>query len=212
MGRKGNGAFENIGEQEKMNSCSKPEYPRREKPLFFLSCCVLLSAFCAVSAGCGYTTRSLITAQYKTIYITPFLNKVDITREGDTANKYKLYRPMLETELTKSTINRFLFDGNLKPSAEGSSDLILKGELIEFRRDPLRFTNDDDVEEYRINLVVNIGLWDRKENKLIWQENGFTGDSTYFLSGPQAKSEDSAVTDAVNDLGRRIVERAVEQW
>ena len=119
---------------------------------------------------------------------------------------------MLETELTKSVINRFLFDGNLKPSAEDSSDVVLKGELTEFRRDPLRFTDDNDVEEYRINLVVNLSLWDRKENKLIWQEHGFTGDSTYFSSGPQAKSEDSAITDAVNDLSRRIVERAVEQW
>jgi hypothetical protein len=179
---------------------------------FFLGCCVLIPAFFALFAGCGYTTRSLITSQYKTIYVAPFLNKVDITREGDTGNKYRLYRPMIETELTRSVINGFLFDGNLKPSAQDSSDLVLKGELTEFRKDPLRFTDNDDVEEYRINLVVNIGLWDRKENKLIWQEKGFTGDTTYFTSGPQAKDEDTAMTEAEDDLSRRIVERAVEQW
>jgi hypothetical protein len=68
------------------------------------------------------------------------------------------------------------------------------------------------VEEYRLNLVVNLKLWDNKENKLVWQENRFTGETTYFTMGPQAKSEDSAMNDALTDLARRIVERTVEQW
>ena len=83
---------------------------------------------------------------------------------------------------------------------------------MDFRKDPLRYDDSDNVKEYRINLVVNISLWDRRENKLLWQENDFTGDTTYFAAGPQTKSEDAAVVDALNDLSRRIVERTVEQW
>jgi hypothetical protein len=59
---------------------------------------------------------------------------------------------------------------------------------------------------------VNIGLWDNRENKLIWEENSFVGDTTYFTRGNLAKSEDLAISDAIKDLARRIVERAVEQW
>ena len=92
------------------------------------------------------------------------------------------------------------------------ADLILKGEVVEFRKDPLRYDDSDNVSEYRINLVVNISLWDRQESKLLWQENNFTGDTTYFASGAQAQSEDAAVVNALNDLSRRIVERTVEQW
>lgn len=84
--------------------------------------------------------------------------------------------------------------------------------MVEFRRDPLRYTDNNDVEEYRINIVVNLSLWDNRENKLIWQENNFTGDTTYFTTGQLAKPEDTAVSDAINDLARRIVERTVEQW
>jgi hypothetical protein len=76
----------------------------------------------------------------------------------------------------------------------------------------LRYTDSQDIEEYRLNLVVNIGLWDSQENKLLWEENGFTGDTTYFIIGPLAKSEDTAIKDAIADLSRRITERAVEQW
>ena len=162
--------------------------------------------------GCGYTTRSMISGRFRTIYITPFVNKVDITNETYASTKYRIYRPRLETDITKSVTNRFLFDGNLKPVKEEAADLILKGELIEFRRDPLRYDANDAVSEYRINLVVNISLWDKRENKLVWQENSFTGDSSYFTTGAQAKSEDTAVNDALSDLSRRIVERTVEQW
>ena len=163
-------------------------------------------------AGCGYTTRSMISNKFRTIYVVPFVNKVDITREIDVASKYRIYRPMLETDITKNVINKFLSDGNLRPVKEESADLILKGELIDYRKDPLRYSDSDDVTEYRINLVVNISLFDKKENKLVWEEKGFTGDTAYFTSGTLAKSEDTAVNDALTDLARRIVERTVEQW
>jgi hypothetical protein len=160
-------------------------------------------------AGCGYTTRSMLASRYSTVYVPPFISSIDITREMDVGNKYKLYRPGLETEITKALKNKFLFDGNVKPGGIETSDLELKGELVEFRRDPLRYNSSDDVEEYRLNLVVNISLWDKKENKLLWEEKNFTGDTTYF---PAQKSEDAAINDAMSDLARRIVARVVEEW
>ncbi|MDD5464782.1 MAG: LPS assembly lipoprotein LptE [Candidatus Omnitrophica bacterium] len=183
----------------------------------------LISAFClltAVLAGCGYTSRSMISGKYRTIYIAPFLNKVDITQEAYSANKYRIYRPMLETDITKKVINKYLFDGNLKPIKEDLADLALKGELIEYRKDPLSYTaNGEDVTEYRINIYVNLSLWDKKENKLVWEEKNFNGNYSYFVRTSTINpgnvvvvSEDTAVTNAIEDLARRIVERTVEQW
>lgn len=166
----------------------------------------------AVIGGCGYTTRSMVSSKYKTIYVTPFINKIDITSETDTGSKYRIYRPLLETDITKAVINKYLWDGNLKPGKEEAADLVLKGELLEFRKDPLTYDEGDNVLEYRINLVVNLSLLDRKENKLVWQENNFTGETTYFTTGSQAISEAAAINKALDDLERRIVERTVEQW
>ncbi len=182
---------------------------RRNRLLLF-SFFTCLAVF--LLSGCGYTTRSMISDRFKTIYVTPFKNKIDITNEANAASKYKIYRPMIETDITRYVNNRYLFDGNLKPGKSESADLILKGEVVEFRKDPLRYLDNEDVSEYRINIIVNISLIDRQEDKVLWQENNFTGDSTYFASGAQAKSEDSAVVDALNDLARRIVERTVEDW
>jgi len=181
----------------------------------FVAFCFLPCALCLVS--CGYTTRSMVSDKFKTIYIPPFVNKIDITQETNVGSKYKIYRPYLETDITKSVINKFLSDGNLKPVKSESADLSLKGELIEFRKDPLRYTDADEVEECRVNLVVNISLRDNKENKLVWEEKGFTGDTTYFTtysttSGVTKKTDEQAIPDAISDLARRIVERTVEQW
>ncbi|MBM3246272.1 MAG: hypothetical protein FJZ13_02960 [Candidatus Omnitrophica bacterium] len=174
----------------------------------------LLVSAVFIIGGCGYTTRSAISSRFKTIYITPFLNRVDITQETDVASKYKIYRPYLETDITKAVIDKFLWDGNLRPTKAQAADVTLKGELVEFRKDPLRYTDDEDVEEYRINLIVNLSLWDNRENKLVWEEPRFTGDTTYFpiSTNPQYKSEAAAITTAITDLAQRIVERTVEEW
>jgi len=179
---------------------------------FFTALAVICFLLANILSGCGYTTRSMISDKFRTIYITPFINRIDITNEASAASKYRLYRPMIETEVTRHVHDRYLFDGNLKPVKKELADLILKGDVVEFRKDPLRYLDNDEVSEYRINLVVNISLWDGKEDKLIWQENSFTGDATYFTSGFQAKSESTAINDALDDLARRIVERTVEEW
>ena len=183
--------------------------------LFLTVICFLLTT---ALTGCGYTTRSMLYGNYNTIYIAPFLNKVDITQESFSANKYRIYRPMLETDITKKVINRYLFDGNLKPAKEATADLVLKGELIEYRKDPLSYTaNTEDVTEYRINIYVNLSLWDTKENKLLWQESNFNGNYSYFTadhinSASVKVPEATAVNNAIEDLARRVVERTVEQW
>ena len=164
--------------------------------------------------GCGYTTRSFVNPRIKTIYIQPFVNKIDITSELSENRKYKTYFPLLEVKITKSIIDRFIFDGNLRIGRPETADVILKGELINYAKDPLRYKDTDNttVDEYRLSLAVNISLIDREEDKVLWEENNFIGDATYFTSGSSAKSEGTALSDAVVDLARRIVERTIEEW
>ncbi|MCX5712182.1 MAG: LptE family protein [Candidatus Omnitrophica bacterium] len=174
---------------------------------------ILLSASLSLASGCGYSTHSAFISQYRTVYVEPFINKVDFTQEKYIANKYRTYKPLLETDVTHAVVDKFLFDGSLKPVPRENARLILKGEVVQFRRDPLRYDADNEtVLEYRINIVVNISLRDVQEDKILWEENGFTGDTTYFVSGSSIKSDDQATQDAIADLARRIVERTVEAW
>lgn len=176
--------------------------------------CIAVSflVFIFFVSGCGYTTRSLLSPQFKAIHVENFANKVNITQEQTDERMYAGYRPGLEIDATRAVIDRFLFDGTLKIADIKDCDLILKGELIDFRKEALRYDRNDNVEEYRVRLVVNIELVDARSNKTIWKENEFAGETTYRTTGSLATTESASVKNAVSDLARRVVERTVEGW
>lgn len=165
----------------------------------------LLSTFLS---GCGYTNRTLLPSDFKTIYIPTFVNKIEF---NNITPEYRTYYPGLEVKISKAVRDRFLYDGNLRIVQEEEADLRLEGELIDYLKQPLRYGESDEIEEYRISIIVGLVLKDRN-GKVIWEEKNFIGDTTYFLKGSLAKSEQQALDDAVTDLARRIVNRTIENW
>jgi hypothetical protein len=163
-------------------------------------------------AGCGYTTKSLLPTNYKTIFVNSFGNKIKITAEQSNVRMYRGYRPGLEAEITKAVIDKFLFDGNLRIASDNNANIILKGELVDFRKEPLRYDANDNIEEFRLVLTVNLELIDSATGNTVWKETNFSGETTYRTSGPLAVSESAAITNGIIDLARRIVERTVEGW
>lgn len=170
---------------------------------------IVLLCLCVVGiAGCGYTTSSALPPRLKTVYVQPFKNSLDYGTTGDR----NVYFPLLEVKVHSAVIDRFLFDGNLRIVESEDADLILKGELVEYRRNALRYTDDDDVEEYRVQIITKLKLIDVANDEPMWAYDRFVGEATYFLSGAQAATEDSAVEEAAVDLARRIVETTIENW
>ena len=164
------------------------------------------------SAGCGYTTRPALPPHLKTIYVSPFVNKIDFARLPSNDDRFPAYRHAMEVSLTNAVIERYQFTGLLRPTTRERANARLDGELIEFRRDALRYNASQQVEEWRLSIVVNLRFVDQTADILMWEEQGFTGDTTYFALGPNAESESAALDRAVTDLARRIVEKTVEDW
>ena len=175
---------------------------------FFLS--ALAVSF--LLTGCGYTTRSLLPSDIKTIRVNNIKNEIKVTAEQSNLRMYRGYRPGMEIDLTRVIMNKFLLDGTLKIANESSADLILNTDLIDFKRDALRYDANNNVEEYRLKMIVNMELLNAKTGNMIWTEKGFAGETTYNTTGPLAKTDTAAVNDAIDDLARRIVERTVEAW
>lgn len=174
--------------------------------------CLLLSASLAPLGGCGYSARPGLPSHLKTIYIKPFANKIDVTQIATNEQDYPIYRHRMEVDITNAVINRYQFTGLLRPTNLDRADCRLEGELAAFRRDALRYDASQQVEEWRLNVVVNLRFFDQTSNVLIWEEPNFTGDTTYFALGTNTESESAAVSRAITDLARRIVERSVENW
>ncbi len=172
---------------------------------------LFIFAFMLCLAGCGYSTRIISPAMegIKTIYVEPFKNNVDYGTERGEKN---LYVPMMEVKVTEGVINRFITDGLLKISRSGEADIVLKGALLNYRRDGLRFDDDDNAQEYRITILVSLQLMNARTNEVLWTEPSFGGEATYFLTGSHAIPESEAIDKAVKDLAQRVIERTVEDW
>jgi hypothetical protein len=173
---------------------------------------LLVAALISGSPGCGYSARGGLAPHLKTVYVAPFTNQIDLTQLTSGHERFPLYRHRLEVEVTDEVVNRYQFTGLLRPAPPERAHSRLEGELTAFRRDPLRYDASQEVEEWRLNIVVNLRFYDQTINTLLWEEESFTGDTTYFALGPNATSESAALDKAVKDLARRIVERTVESW
>jgi len=173
---------------------------------------LVLSFFLITAGGCGYTSASLLPPELDSIHVDNFVNKIDPAGEVSDRRSGYSYRPGLENDITRAVIDGYIFDGNLGIRTADKAVLLLKGTLTDFRKFPLSYDNADNVEEFRIELSVDIELLNNSTGKLMWRENGFTGQSSYTVTGPNAKTEATALTEAVNDLAQRIVERTIEAW
>lgn len=171
--------------------------------------CPLSAVLCLLTAGCGYTTRPGLAGHLKTIYVKPFANRVDITRASTSTERFPIYRHRMEVDLTNAILDRLQITGTLRPSPPEKADTRLEGEVVEFRRDALRYDQNSQVEEWRLNLVVDLRFYDQTANTLMWDETRLTGDTTYFTA---TDSEAGGLDRAITDLARRIVERIVENW
>ncbi len=173
---------------------------------------LMLSVLVTGQTGCGYTTSTIGASGFKTIYVSNFANKINLTEEVTDKRQYTGYRSGMELSITRAIIDRFVVDGNLRIGTKAQSDLIMDGDLIDFTKESLRFDSDENVIEYRLKVIVDLRVTDRETGELLINEKSFTGESTYRTSGQYAKSESAAIQDAVRDLAVRVVERVVENW
>ena len=162
-------------------------------------------------SGCGYTTKSMLSENIKSVCVPPVKNAIDVAAEITDKDPFRPYRPGLEVDLTNAMINRFVFDGNLRISSKEEADLIVEASVVDYRRDALRYSEGDDVQEYRLSVTMEVNAAERRSGKTLWNER-ITGDTTFFLSGPRAKTEDEAAAAAVEDAARRVVEKTNEIW
>jgi len=170
-------------------------------------CCLLFFLF----SGCGYTTKTILPDNVKTVHVDIFRNNIDITKEVGAKDKYEVYRPNLEMDLRDVIISRVFLDGNLKVLDKDSADAVLEGQIVQYRKDPLRY-QDEVVQEYRISIVCDIKLINQKTSKVLFEEENIAGDTTYFTTGALQKTETAALNDAMSDLARRIINKIVENW
>ncbi len=164
---------------------------------YFHSASVVFLCLCGVIfSSCGYTTKEVLPSNIGSIAVQPFENHT--------------FEPGLEINLNQKLTERILFEGVARLESPSSAEAILRGVLLEYRRDPLRYSDTEEVEEYRLKLIVDVVLESSPTHEILWRESSFTGESTFFTAGSLAKSETDAREELLEDLARRLVGRLAE--
>ena len=164
----------------------------------FLAAVVILS-------GCGYTRKTVLPHNIKTIYVETVKNKLN-------AEEIYAYQQGLEMDITNAVIRRFHQEGTVKVVEQKKADAILKTDLLAFEQEGLRFDQLEAVREYRVYIVVKLRLVDAKTGNLIWEEPNFTGDNEFYVTNVTSIGQQKAALDAVDSLAHNIVARIVEDW
>jgi hypothetical protein len=173
----------------------------------------------ALLAGCGYTTRSSLDPQYRTIAVNAFQNY---------SAEYDFQAP-----LTNAIIRKFIADGRLEVVNNREADLVLDGVILSYSLKGLIYDEQDEVTQFLCVVIAGARLTDRKAGKVVWEDPQMSGETTFYtrasgqssdrLRGnaeqflPTVRSfpsmeENQGASEALEQLASDVFYRTIEPW
>lgn len=163
-----------------------------------------LGAALVAAGGCGYSFRGNLPERIRTVAVPVFLNK---TQE-----------PAVENVITAAVVNAFASGGRLKVVPLDQADAILEGEIVGYQVIALAFDRDATAQQYRLLVTLNVQFRDVKGGEMLWRQDGVQQHADFRAAvqagggGTTIGREEGAVREAAADIGRRIVNSAVDRF
>jgi hypothetical protein len=133
----------------------------------------------------------------RTVAILPFDN-----RTGE---------PALAQEVSAAITEAVQGRLGLRAANEGSADAVVRGEIVRYDPDiPLSYEAGQgqvSVTRRRVQITVNVEIYDQRQGRTIWQRSGLAVDGEY-VPPKEVDGRKVALDKLVND----IVEGAQSQW
>lgn len=151
--------------------------------------------------GCGYSLRGTLPQHIKTVAVPVFVNR---TQE-----------PAVENVMTRAVIDAFVTSGRLRVVRPEEADAILEGEIVGYRIEALAFDPRANIREYRLWVTLNLQFRDVRNHVMLWRQEGLEEKADFRVPGQVAQTisrEESALRQAAVDIGRAIVNLAVDRF
>jgi hypothetical protein len=152
--------------------------------------------------GCiyGFGGGTGFPPNIKTVAVIPFDN---LTPE-----------PTLTNEVNRAVRDAVQGRLGLRQSGEEQADAIVKGSIQRYEPDiPVAFTGSQDsqnqsvqVNRRKLQIVINVQIFDQKNNKILWERNGL------MVEGDYTSTESEGRKKAIDKLITEIVDGAQSQW
>lgn len=153
-------------------------------------------------AGCGYGfSSSVLPGHIKTVAVPLMENRS--ARGG------------LDAALATSLTEAFIQNNTLSVVPEKSADSMVEGTILEYRREPFTVDAAENVQEYKVEILIAAQFVDLRKNKVIWEEPRMSQWATYNfveVGGQPAETENDGIERALAKLTADILNRTVEGW
>ena len=162
---------------------------------------LVLTAGALVLAGCGYSLRGSLPGHIRTVAVPVFANKTQ--------------QPAVENFLTRAVVDAFVTSGRLRVVRPEEADSILEGEIVGYQLDSLAYDERANIREYRLTVTLNLQFRDVRQNVMLWRQERVREKADFRVVGQVAatiSSEESALRLAAVDIGRAIVNLAVDRF
>ena len=166
---------------------------RRWFGIFALSILLMLAPACGV-----YSTKGRTAGNIKKVAVPNLSN--------ETA------QPDIESEITTNLRNGLIKDNTLKVVAENEADAVLEGTVVDYKNVPFTFNADLQAEQYRLMIVLNISLFNPKDNTYIWKDRRIDAHSDYYLETTTDRTYDRALEEVYKDIVEGILNATTQEW
>ena len=153
------------------------------------------------AGGCGYTLQGNLPDHLKTVSVPLFRNRT--TEAG------------AESTITAAVVNAFTTNGRLKVVPLERADSVLEGEITNFQVQSLTYDSKLNLRSYRLTVSMDVRFRDLKRSELLWQQAGLVEEVSFDVAGQVADTisrEEGAVKQAALEIGRKVVNRAVDRF
>ena len=148
---------------------------------------------CAAGLQCGYSTRSLMREDMRTVYVEVFDNQT--------------FRRGLEKDLTVAVLEEVKRNSGLLVAARRNADSVLRGSLLEVEESVSVRTVEDEFLVKRVSVTVEFRWTDRRTGRDIVPPRSVTATAREV-----GRLGDPPFEWVFGDVAKRIVEAMREKW
>jgi len=115
----------------------------------------------------------------------------------------------LADRMADQIIDAFIADGTMKIVPVESSEAFLEGVLVGYDRKPYTYNQNDEVQEYKVEMVFDITLKNPADDSDIWKER-MSQIGTYDVE--KSETEETAQQRAIELLIEAIINKTTKSW
>jgi len=118
----------------------------------------------------------------------------------------------LGIQVSEDIIEAIQDDNTLKVVSLDAANSVIDGAVTGYRLRRMAVSPELQVEEYQVQMVVELTLRVKVTGEAIFEKRRFTGTGNYYLDDPNGSTEESARDDAVAEIVRDVLAQVVEDW